>query len=227
MKKLIALLFCLAVLTTVARAEYPAQAPQKTTALQKAVTQKVQAAQNAVPVKIDGDKRLITVRLEVQEPDDNERYTLHRYWYCPAVIFTKDGALAFDGECWKAVEEASKKSLGPSVMFNVYLGKFGEYASGENFGNEFFFESSYVVGEGPVVSNENGVEVFKRSADHSYITYNLSLFNDPENSEVKQAISTYYAKNKLKAVTAETLSKYFRQKHPTTESELWRNPFVR
>ena len=53
MKKLIALMFCLAVLVTVARAEYPkTEFPQTTNALGKQVSQQVEAAQRTVEMRI-------------------------------------------------------------------------------------------------------------------------------------------------------------------------------
>ena len=52
MKKLIALMFCLAVMATVARAEYPQQAPEKANAMQQAVDQQVNAAQRTTVLKI-------------------------------------------------------------------------------------------------------------------------------------------------------------------------------
>lgn len=271
MKKLIALLFCFAVMATVARAEFPkteypqselktevpslreqiaqprktqtkwaapvAQrrpvasqtTPQKKATVQQAVTQRVQAAQQA-PVQIAGKKRLLTVRLELQQLQDNEEYLEHRYWYCPAVIFTKEGALAFDGECWKAFEEAAKLPVGPIAIFLVDLGNFGDYTTGEHFGESFYFRATYVA-DGPGDEYTHSVdESFARSADKSYIIYKRSLFNpsnpgeDPDNSEVKKAIANYYAENNLKEVTAETLSKYFKQKHATTKTEFTRFP---
>ena len=80
----------------------------------------------------------------------------------------------------------------------------------------FYFESTYVVGDGEGEGGVRGTnEAFKRSADHSYIMYGLSLSNDHKNSEVKQAIAQYYRQNNLQPVNDETLSKYFKQKHPS------------
>ena len=220
MKKLIALVFCFTVMAAVARAEYP-KAPGRSTPIEDAVTQKVKAAQQAEPVKIPGGKRLVTVTLEVQQPEEDEQYVLHRYWHCPAVIFNKDGALAFDAECWKAFTEASKLTTGPAVRFKVNLGKLGKYKKGENAGEAFFFESSYTA-DGAVPRNEDDVEAFKLSDDRTFIIYNLSLFNDPENSEVKQAFAAYYQENNLQEVTAQTLSQYFKGTHPLFKRELKR-----
>ena len=52
MKKLIALLFCLAVMATAARAEYPKQAPEKNAAMQQAVDQNIEAAQRTTVLRI-------------------------------------------------------------------------------------------------------------------------------------------------------------------------------
>lgn len=252
MKRLIALLFCLALLATAARAEYPQSgkispkvqpgemamrksSPQelesKVPGLKKAVTEGVKVAQKAAPAKINGEKRLVTVRLELQRLEDNEEYMEHRYWYCPAVIFTKDGALAFDGECWKAFEEAAKLPVGPVAHFRVDLGNFGEYSTGEHAGELFYFMASYVA-NGPGDEYTHSVdESFARSADKTYIVYKRSLFNapnveqTPDNSEVKKAIANYYAQNNLKEVTAETLSKYFQQKHASTKREVTHFPY--
>ena len=224
MKKLIAFTVCFMVAVS-------AYAQQKQTFFQRvtANTQRqLQAAQRAnQPVKIPGEKRLVKVRLELQESEDNREF-FHRYWSCPAVIFNKDGALAFDGECWEAIKEAADLPVGPVVHFLVDLGKFGEYTIGEEFGQPFYFRSTYVaVGEGDEYTRSVD-EAFKLSADKSYIVYKLSLFNDPknennsDNSEAKRAIANYYQQNNLREVTAETLSKYFKQKHPTKSEEITR-----
>lgn len=224
MKKLIAFTVCFMVAVS-------AYAQQKQTLFQRvaASTQRqLQAAQQAnQPVKIPGEKRLVKVRLEVQETDEN-RETLHRYWFCPAVIFNKDGALAFDGECWNAIKEAAKLPVGPVVHFLVDLGQFGEYTMGEEVGRPFYFHATYVAdGEGDEYTRSVD-EAFKFSADKSYIVYKLSLFNDPknennvDNSQAKRAIANYYQQNNLREVTAETLSKYFKQKHPTQKKEITR-----
>lgn len=197
--------------------------------VQQRVAQKaVQQASQKKKVSIPGAKRLVTVLLELQEHDDSD-YTLHRYWYCPAVIFNNQGALAFDGECWKAFTEAANLRIGPAAHFLVMLGNFGEYTYGEDAGQSFYFESTYVA-DGPGDEYTLAVEdAFKRSADNSYIIFKRSLFNDPtsannpDNSEVKKAIAQYYKDNNLKEVTAETLSAYFKQKHPTTKEEFHRN----
>ncbi len=238
MKKLIALMFCLTVMAVAARAEYPGaegKSPQKAR-LNQAVARAASAAQQQAPqkqqpIKIAGEKRLVTVRLELQEMQDNEQYILHRYWYCPAVIFNKEGALAFDGECWKAFEEAEKIHPGPVAHFFVDLGNLGEYKMGEHYGEPFYFMSSYVAyGSGDEYTHSVD-ESFVRSADKTYIIYKRSLFNDPtnqenaDNSEVKKAIANYYSQHNLKEVTAEHLSKYFRQKHAHTKQELTRFPF--
>ena len=109
--------------------------------------------------------------------------------------------------------------------------KFGEYTTGEDLGQPFYFSSMYLPeGEGDGETHSVD-EAFKLSADKTYIVYKLSLFNDPkkegnaDNSEVKRAIADYYQQNNLKEVNAETLSKYFKQKHPTTKEELHRNAF--
>ena len=52
MKKLIALLFCVAVLATVARAEYP-QAPKQKTGMQQTVDQQVDKAQRVVSLQVN------------------------------------------------------------------------------------------------------------------------------------------------------------------------------
>ena len=207
------------------QAKWPAPIPQRQLAtqqpatgkkatMQQAVEEQVQAAQKQKPVTIAGDKRLVTVTLEIQQLEEGSQYLSHQYWTCPAVIFTKDGALAFDGECWEAFTQASKLRVGPSVIFTVDLGKLGDYTQGKYAGYGFFFQSSYAA-DGPVPYNDDGVEVFKMSADRSYITYNLSLFNEPENSEVKQAIADYYQQNNLQQVSAQTLSQYFKGTHPS------------
>lgn len=237
MKRLIAFVFCLALLATGAQAQTPkrtvAPANKRTSLnLQEVAKRIMEATQKDAPVQINGNKRLATVTLELQQEAEDGGYTQHHYWNCPAVIFTKDGSLAFDGECWNAFEEASKLAVGPVVIFRVDFSKLGRYSTGEQAGEAFYFQSTYVDGEGDEYTHSIN-EAFKRSNDQSYIVYKLSLFNDPSNegnpnnSEVKQAIANYYAQNDLKEVTAETLSKYFRQKHPTTNTELTRRPFVR
>ncbi len=232
MKRLIALMFCLVVMAVTVRAEYPGAEDKqpKQGFFSKIARQAAAATKQSQAVKIDGDKRLITVRLEVQSQDSDD-YMLHRYWYCPAVIFNKEGALAFDGECWKAFEEAAKLPIGPVAHFSVDLGNFGEYQTGEHYGELFYFMASYVAdGEGDEYTHSVD-EAFTLSADKTYIVYKRSLFNDPtgqgntDNSEVKKAIADYYSQHNLKEVTAEHLSKYFRQKHAHTKRELTRFPF--
>lgn len=226
MNKLIAFVVCFMVAVS-AYAQQKDSLPKRVTAGVQRQINKAQQADQAV--KIPGAKRLITVRLELQNHED-DKYTLHRYWYCPAVIFNKDGALAFDGECWKAFEEAAKLPVGPVVHFRVDFGNFGEYTMGEDAGKLFYFQSTYVDGEGDEYTH--GIdEAFKRSADKSYIVYRLSLFNDPknennsDNSEVKQAIAHYYQQNNLTQVNAQTLSKYFKQQHVATKRELTLNSY--
>ncbi len=224
MKKLIAGMICLMLAVVTAQAQ---QAKQGVLMRVKAAVHKAAAQVKAPqPVKIPGDKRLVMVQLELQEEDVNPDYILHRYWHCPAVIFTKDGALAFDGECWKAFEEAAKLPVGPAARFFVDLGKLGDYTTGEHAGEPFYFMASYVA-DGPGNEYIHSVEEsFVRSSDKTYIIYKRSLFNDPtdeenvDNSEVKKAIADYYAQQNLKDVTAETLSKYFRQQHARTNREL-------
>lgn len=243
MKKLIALLFCLAVLATVARAEYPQATVKKLTpksrpgemmirttpsakelegkvaGLQKAVNQQVKTAQQtqAAPVKIKGDKRLVSVTLKV--PEHFENGTDYHYWYCPAVIFNKDGALAFDGECWAAFNKAAGLNVGRLVDFSVNLSKFGEYTMGENAAESFYFESSYVADDSAVYDEPPFAvkDTFQLSPDRSYIVYKRVLFED--GSEFQKAVAKYYKENNLAEVNGETLSKYFKQKHPTTKTE--------
>ncbi len=222
MKKLTIFIIC-CFLAIVSHAQQKKNLNQR---LNAQVTRQVNKAQQNAPVKIAGDKRLISVRLEIQEPED-EKYILHRYWSCPAVIFNKEGALAFDGECWQAFEEAAKLPIGPVAHFRVDFGKLGEYTHGEEAGNLFYFEGTYVDGEGDEYTH--GIdEAFARSADKSYIVYKLSLFKDPKNgnnpnnSEVKQAITQYYQQNNLTEINAETLSKYFKQTHMSTRKVLTR-----
>lgn len=230
MKKLIAWMCCLMVTAVVAQAQQAPKAARINAAVQK---QTLRAANRQAPAKvtIPGPKRIVNVRLEVQELEDNEQWVLHRYWNCPAVIFNKEGALAFDGECWQGFEAAAQLQVGPVVYFTVDLGNFGEYSSGEYAGNLFFFSASYVaVGPGDEYSHSVD-ESFKLSNDKTYIVYKRSLFNDPnnegnaDNSQVKKAIADYYTQNNLKEVTAETLSKYFAQQHPRTKREVTRYPY--
>ena len=237
MKKLIAGMFCLTMMAVFARAEYPGAGENPSNqdrlnaAVQQAVSAQQGASQEAQPVKIPGGKRLVIVRLDVQEPDQgSDKNTLHHTWNCPAVVFNKEGALAFDGECWKAFEKAAQLSIGPTVQFTVDLGNFGDYTSGDNFGNPFFFMATYVA-EGPGDEYVHSVkESFKRSNDKAYIVYKRSMFNDPmnkgnaDNSQAKKAIADYYAQNNLKEVTAETLSQYFSQKHPRFQKTITRFP---
>ena len=214
MKKLIALIFCFAVTAPAAYAVLPNTLQQRIAQRAKQVNQ---------PVQIAGDKRLVSVIFEVQQPEPDGQYIEHRYWECPAVLFNKAGALAFDSECQEAFTEAAKLEVGPAVSFRVDLGKLGEYTMGEYAGQLFFFEASYVaVGEGD--EEERSVsQAFRLSPDKTYMTYAFSLFNNPENSEVKAALAKYYDQQNLREVNAETLSKYFKQKHVTKRKILNRN----
>ena len=230
MKRLIAFMFCLAVLASFARAEYP-QASAKTDVLQKTVNQRVKAAQQQskpaqqqkkpAPVKINGEKRLVSVTLEVPEfLEDGTVY--YHYWFCPAVIFTKNGALAFDGECRQAFDKAQALYENRTVNFIVNLAALGEYTTGKKAGQDFFFSAAYVADEGDEDMRSID-QVFSLSDDGTYFVYKRLLFNDPNNehnvnnSEVKKAIAKYYIDNGLKDVSDQTLSAYFKQQHPQKE----------
>ena len=219
MKKLIAWIFCATLVVTAVQAQAQQSLSGKMAAMNKALKQKVQEA---------NDKRFVKVHLKVQKPYSDKKIEKD-YWSCPAIIFNKEGALAFDGDCWGAFEEAAILPSGPVVHFSVELEKFGKYTSGPEKGKAFYFNSIYVDGEGD--GEMYGInEAFKRSADKSYIIYKLSLFNDPkqegrsDNSEVKQAIANYYKEHNLKEVTAQEMANYFHGKQvtPTRKVETFR-----
>ncbi len=126
MKKLIALMFCLAVLATVARAEYPQQAGS----LNEQLSQQVNQAQLEKKVAVQ-------VILTVQTPQENDERNLKTQYTCSGVIVNAGGDIAIKKDCLPLLRLAEKNHR--SIALHVDMRQLGKYKpSGDNFYYETF-----------------------------------------------------------------------------------------
>lgn len=141
MKKLIALLFCLAVMATFVRAEYPNQEYPKDGV--KKLPNKVHGEYAQRNRKIDNllnaQKLRVQVTLTAQTPYDEHR-NLKNVYECVGFIINKTGDVAIHKGCAEALNVAQREGTG-HVALHVDMRDLGNYKAN---GDRFYYEASSV-----------------------------------------------------------------------------------
>lgn len=170
MKKLIALMFCVAVLTTAAHAEYPgAKYPQ-----QKEMKNRLEEKVNSALKVVDFQKMKVLVTLIAQTPYDNRR-NLKNIYKCEGFLINKNGDVAIHKGCAEALNLAQHEGTG-HVALHVDMHNLGSYKVN---GDPFYYEASSVE-----------PALFADRPD--YLLFAVPL--NP-NSEVKEALQKQFGDN--------------------------------
>lgn len=166
MKKLIAFIFCLAVLATVARAEYPQQQGRDT--LNKQVSQRAEQAQLERKV-------VVQLIMTVQSPLPNDERNLKTQYNCSGVIVNAAGDVAIKKDCLPAIRLADKNHR--SISLHIDMRNLGKYRNTDDF---FYYETSDATADTFVVKE-------------NFIVYALPL---KPNSQVKTALNNVFKDTK-------------------------------
>ena len=127
MKKLIALLFCLAITATMARAEYP---QNKVIRFEGNIDQQVDQVQLEKKVAVK-------VTLTVQTPQANDERNLKTKYECSGVIVNAQGDVAINKDCLPVVRLAGKNHR--PISLHVDMRNLGKY---KNSDDHFYYETS-------------------------------------------------------------------------------------
>ena len=119
-------MFCLAVLATVARAEY---LPPKKESLNKQVSQHVNQAQLE-------KKLVVQVIMTVQTPQDNDERNLKTQYTCSGVIVNAAGDVAIKKDCLPLVRLAGENQR--HIALHVDMRNLGKYKNTED---HFYYET--------------------------------------------------------------------------------------
>lgn len=137
---------------------------------------------------------------------------------CHAVVFTQQGALAIDGECWKKLQVAQRD--GEILHMFVDLKKFGTYGSvegtfdedpyrGPTYGDAFYFSSDITED----VLSDSPESLFKPVTDPQhrvqYFTYRKQMVKP--GSQVGNAIKNAYRKAQRKEFSDGELKAFFQK----------------
>ena len=131
MKKLIALLFCLAVLVTTAQAQVPQQASKKTSVVQQAVAQKTN--QTLLEKKLEVE---VVMSVQTQQYDSGNLQTTY---ICQGVIINAAGDIAIKKDCLPVLNLANESDR--TIELTIDMKKLGTYKKGEFAGDEFFYKT--------------------------------------------------------------------------------------